>query len=172
MTRPSRIVLTALLTVAGFAGTASAQAVYGSVSGVVTDSTSAVVPGVTVTVTSVERQTTDSVTTNDSGVYVKERLLPGTYEVKAELPGFKAAVFSDIRMPGGMNGVELGRAIRADFPRIGVLLATGFSDAAAGAEAQGFGLITKPYHTHELADALAAVLRAGASGDSSASAAG
>jgi hypothetical protein len=77
---------------------ATAQAVYGSVSGTVTDSSNAVVPGVTVTITSVERQTADTVTTNDSGLYVKERLLPGTYEVKAELPGFKAAVFPDIRV--------------------------------------------------------------------------
>ena len=70
---------------------AHAQAVYGSVSGVVTDSTGAVVPGATVTVTSAERKTSDTVVTNESGLYVKERLLPGRYEVKAELPGFKTA---------------------------------------------------------------------------------
>jgi hypothetical protein len=77
---------------------ADAQAVYGSVSGVVTDSTGAVVPGATVTVTSVERKTSDTVVTNESGLYVKERLLPGRYEVKAELPGFKTAVFPDINV--------------------------------------------------------------------------
>ena len=53
----------------------NAQAVYGSVSGVVTDSTGAVVPGATVTVTSAERKTSDTVVTNESGNYVKERLL-------------------------------------------------------------------------------------------------
>jgi len=74
----------------------SAQAVYGSVSGVVTDGTGAVVPGATVTVTSVERQTADSVVTNEAGLYVKERLLPGKYVVKAELTGFKAQVFPEI----------------------------------------------------------------------------
>ena len=36
--------------------------------------------------------------TNESGIYVKERLLPGTYEVKAELQGFKAVVFSSIKV--------------------------------------------------------------------------
>src|SRR5437773_1088274 len=77
---------------------ASAQAVYGSVSGVITDSTGAVVPGASVSITSVERKTSDTVVTNESGLYVKERLLPGTYEVKAELAGFKTAVFSDIRV--------------------------------------------------------------------------
>src|SRR5436309_12560846 len=77
---------------------ASAQAVYGSVSGVITDSTGAVVPGATVTITSAERKTSDSVVTNESGLYVKERLLPGRYEVKAELPGFKTAIFPDINV--------------------------------------------------------------------------
>jgi TonB-dependent receptor-like protein len=32
------------------------------------------------------------VTTNESGVYLKERLLPGVYEIRAELAGFKTAV--------------------------------------------------------------------------------
>ena len=36
--------------------------------------------------------------TNESGIYLKERLLPGTYEVKAELQGFKSAVFPAIRV--------------------------------------------------------------------------
>jgi hypothetical protein len=77
---------------------ASAQAVYGSISGIITDPTGAVVPGATVTITSVERQTADEVVSNESGIYLKERLLPGTYEVKAELQGFKAAVFPNIRV--------------------------------------------------------------------------
>ncbi len=77
---------------------ASAQAVYGSISGIVTDPTGAVVPGATVTITSVERKTSDDVVTNESGIYLKDRLLPGTYEVKAELQGFKSAVFPSIRV--------------------------------------------------------------------------
>jgi len=77
---------------------ASAQAVYGSISGIITDPTGAVVPGATVTITSVERKTSDEVVSNESGVYLKERLLPGTYEVKAELQGFKATVFPTIRV--------------------------------------------------------------------------
>jgi len=60
---------------------ARAQAVYGSISGIVTDTSGAVVPGATVTITSVERKTSDAVTTNDRGFYTKERLMPGVYEV-------------------------------------------------------------------------------------------
>ena len=73
-----------------------AQAVYGSVSGSVTDSTGAVVAGATVTVTSVERKTVDTVTTNEDGYYQKDRLLPGSYTVKIEKQGFKSGVTSNV----------------------------------------------------------------------------
>ena len=69
-----------------------AQAVYGSVAGTVVDNSGGILPGVTVTVTSLERKTVDTVVSNESGFYVKDRLLPGLYEVRAELEGFKAAV--------------------------------------------------------------------------------
>jgi Carboxypeptidase regulatory-like domain len=73
-----------------------AQAVYGSLTGVITDSTGAVIPGAKVTITSVERQTSDQVESNESGIYSKERLLPGAYEVKVEKDGFKQAVISSV----------------------------------------------------------------------------
>lgn len=66
-----------------------AQAVYGSIAGTVTDAQGAVVPDATVTITSVERNTSDTVKTNESGLYVKDRLLPGTYRVTVEKTGFK-----------------------------------------------------------------------------------
>src|SRR5204863_895962 len=90
------IFLLALLTVMGNPSSTRAQAVYGSVAGVITDSTGGIVPGASVTITSVDRKTSDTVITNESGRYVKERLLPGPYEVKAELSGFKTAVFPDV----------------------------------------------------------------------------
>jgi hypothetical protein len=78
------------------AGSVRAQAVYGSIAGTVADATGATVPGATVTVTSIERQTVDTVVTNASGNYVKDRLLPGRYEVKAELQGFKIQRVSSV----------------------------------------------------------------------------
>ena len=56
---------------------AAAQAVYGSISGTVRDNSGGVLPGVTVTITSLERKTTDVVVSNESGFYLKDRLLPG-----------------------------------------------------------------------------------------------
>src|SRR4051812_21480645 len=85
------LALTALAVVSAPMG-AAAQAVYGSLSGSIADNSGGALPGVTVTIKSVERNTVDTVVTNESGIYSKDRLLPGTYEVKAELAGFKAAV--------------------------------------------------------------------------------
>ncbi len=73
-----------------------AQAVYGSVRGTITDSSGAVLPGTSVTITSKARNTADTVVTDADGVYTKERLLPGTYEITAELQGFKQAVVASV----------------------------------------------------------------------------
>src|SRR5918911_962004 len=85
-----------LLVLGAFAFPIRAQAVYGSISGTVTDESGAVVPGATVTITDVDRKTTETVTTNESGLYVKERLLPGRYEVKIEVQGFKQKLISSV----------------------------------------------------------------------------
>jgi hypothetical protein len=81
--------LLGLLLLTGLSHEARAQAVYGSISGTVTDAQGALVPAATVTITSIERNTSDTVTSNDSGLYVKDRLLPGTYKVTIEKPGYK-----------------------------------------------------------------------------------
>jgi hypothetical protein len=70
--------------------------VYGSVAGTVRDASGAELSGATVTITSHERGTAVTVTTNASGFYVKGQILPGRYEVKAELRGFKSKVVSSV----------------------------------------------------------------------------
>jgi hypothetical protein len=87
-----------LFLLTSFSAVARSQAVYGSISGTVTDPNGAVVAGATVTIKSLERNTVDTVTTNDSGLYIKERLLPGNYEVKIEAKGFKAKVVSSVKV--------------------------------------------------------------------------
>jgi hypothetical protein len=89
-------VILAVLAGAAAGRDAAAQAVYGSISGTVKDSSGATVPGATVTITNLERKTVDTAVSNESGFYVKDRLLPGTYEVKAELGGFKTAVLPKV----------------------------------------------------------------------------
>jgi two-component system NtrC family sensor kinase len=68
-------------------------------------------------------------------------------------------VFSDILMPGGMNGVDLAHAIRARFPHMPVLLATGFSSSAQDAVRQGFEVLQKPYDIAALERGLTAAYK-------------
>src|SRR6266446_1345749 len=69
---------------------ASAQAVYGSIFGTVTDPSGAAVAGAKVTVTSVRKNITEQATTNADGNYSITHLIPDVYTVKAEAPGFKS----------------------------------------------------------------------------------
>jgi CheY-like chemotaxis protein len=66
-------------------------------------------------------------------------------------------VFSDIMMPGGMNGVELAREIKRR-RRLPVLLTSGYAEAATReAEAAGVHILPKPYRLDELSAALQAL---------------
>jgi two-component system, NtrC family, sensor kinase len=71
-------------------------------------------------------------------------------------------IFSDILMPGGMNGVELADIIRRRFPDITVLLTTGYSSSAQDAVRQGFEVLHKPYDLAALERALRGVHKAAA----------
>jgi signal transduction histidine kinase/CheY-like chemotaxis protein len=67
-------------------------------------------------------------------------------------------VFSDIMMPGGMDGVELGRQIRLRSSNIPVLLTSGYAHGAVQrAESEGFRVLAKPYDLASLARALRGV---------------
>jgi signal transduction histidine kinase/ActR/RegA family two-component response regulator len=64
-------------------------------------------------------------------------------------------VFSDIMMPGGMNGVDLAHEIRRRRSDVPVLLTSGYAEAAIHeAEAAGIQILEKPYQIEELAAAL------------------
>lgn len=90
------LLLFSLLFIAIFSVEIRAQAVYGSISGTVTDAQGAVIPDATVTITSTERNTSDTAKTNDSGLYVKDRLLPGTYKVTIEKGGYKKGEIAEV----------------------------------------------------------------------------
>jgi signal transduction histidine kinase/ActR/RegA family two-component response regulator len=64
-------------------------------------------------------------------------------------------VFSDIMMPGGMNGVELAKELRSRRADLPVLLTSGYAEAAReSAEAAGVEVLPKPYRIEDLAVAL------------------
>jgi len=58
-------------------------------------------------------------------------------------------VFSDIVMPGKMDGIGLAKTIRENNPTIRILLVTGYSASAKDIGSQ-FPILRKPYQLHEL----------------------
>jgi signal transduction histidine kinase/CheY-like chemotaxis protein len=64
-------------------------------------------------------------------------------------------VFSDIVMPGEMNGLDLAREMRQRMRDLPVVLTSGYAEAAIrDAEAEGLVVLRKPYGLEELAAAL------------------
>jgi CheY-like chemotaxis protein len=59
-------------------------------------------------------------------------------------------IFSDLVMPGGMDGLDLAQTVRERWPAIPILLATGYSDSVERAAREGFPILSKPYHPTEL----------------------
>ena len=86
-----------LLTLAVFAmlgTTVFAQATSGRISGAVTDAQGGLLPGATVTITEVNTNYTRTASTDAQGAYIFANLPLGTYNVSAELTGFKKGVRS------------------------------------------------------------------------------
>jgi CheY-like chemotaxis protein len=61
-------------------------------------------------------------------------------------------VFSDVRMPGDMNGLGLARWIEQNKPGVGVLLTSAYvsPEDLAGRAAAEAGIVPKPYTPHEV----------------------
>src|SRR6202158_3411674 len=78
------------LVLAMSAPNSSAQAVFGSVLGTVTDGQGNAVAGAKITVTSIGKSTVYEATSNDSGNFSVTHLIPDNYRVHIESPGFKA----------------------------------------------------------------------------------
>ncbi|MGB2835054.1 MAG: carboxypeptidase regulatory-like domain-containing protein, partial [Candidatus Sulfotelmatobacter sp.] len=84
----------------------------GSISGIVTDASGAVVPNAKVTMTGPTGQTVHAITSN-TGTYSSGALVPGTYSVRAEAKGFKTTQLSvDVQVNNTANGsikLEIGQ---------------------------------------------------------------
>ena len=88
----------AIVLALGVAAPAAGQETTGTITGVVTDSTGAVLPGVTVTVKFVPTGAIRSYTTNASGLYTAPLLQPGDYEVTFSLSGFQPSTVRGIQL--------------------------------------------------------------------------
>jgi len=101
-----RLLIAAVLTLAAaLPAAAQSTAINGSIEGVITDESGAVLPGVTITVTNLDTGDTRVVVTNESGLYRAPLLSLGKYKVEAELQGFKKLEQTGINISAGQTAV-------------------------------------------------------------------
>ncbi|MEO8078130.1 MAG: TonB-dependent receptor [Acidobacteriota bacterium] len=103
-------VLVALLTVV-VTGAATAQERFGGLGGVITDTSQAPVPGVTVTVTNKQTGATRVVVSGTDGAYRLPDLEPGRYTVTIELQGFQKVQAEDVLVLLGRTA-DFGAALK------------------------------------------------------------
>jgi Carboxypeptidase regulatory-like domain len=98
-----------LLLVVSFTNT-FAQTTNATLGGTVSDSSKALIPGVTVTATNTQTGIVSSNVTNETGAYNFPSLQTGTYKVTAELPGFQTQTYNDVTL-GVSQQVRLNFAL-------------------------------------------------------------
>ncbi len=103
---PYKVLFVILLVALAFP--ASAQTPSGEISGLVSDSSGSVLPGVRVTLTNAATNAIRLTQSNEAGVYVFPAVPPGTYSLKVELEGFSTAEQTNIN-------VQVGSANRFPF---------------------------------------------------------
>src|SRR5688572_1508313 len=107
--RRARFVLPVSLALAmALPGAARAQTGAASITGLVSDSSGATAPGVTVTATNQASNVEYMATSNEAGVYTITSVTLGTYVVKATLTGFKTATTRPMQL-------EAKQVARVDF---------------------------------------------------------
>lgn len=67
-------------------------------------------------------------------------------------------VFTDVQMPGTMDGVKLSHYIRDRWPPIKLMVASGREIIEESSLPVGSRFFSKPYNDHSIADAMASLL--------------
>src|SRR5262252_462318 len=101
-----RFALTATLLLAAACPFTFAQTERTSITGTITDSTKAAVPGAVVTIRNVATNVTNRTTTNSAGIYFITSLPPGSYELSVEKSGFRAARVDNIPLTTGLAATQ------------------------------------------------------------------
>src|SRR5918993_3471464 len=92
-----------LLTALALPALASAQTTLGRVTGTVLDQSGGVLPGATVTLTNSGTGAVLTTVSGDSGAFLFPQVPVGTYKIKVELEGFKAAEFTEATVAVGQE---------------------------------------------------------------------
>ena len=106
ITAASRLAATVMVIL--FSISAQGQSTAGRILGTLTDQSGAAVAAGKVMVTDVQRGTSRTITTDESGTYAAPDLQPSTYKIHVEAPGFKSVERLNIQ-------IEVATDVRADF---------------------------------------------------------
>jgi two-component system, response regulator PdtaR len=68
-------------------------------------------------------------------------------------------VFTDVDMPGSLNGFEFARLVHQGWPEVGILVSSGKMAPRDGDLPEGAAFIAKPYRPDELVQQLHKVVR-------------
>lgn len=107
MASPGRYVAAVVAVLLMVARPVGAQERFGGLTGIVTDTSGAVLPGTTVTITNKTSGAVRTVVTSGDGLYLVQDLDPGRYAVVVELSGFAKAEIPEV-------AVTLGKVIKLD----------------------------------------------------------
>ena len=106
-----KIFLASLLALCLLLGSAFAQTSNATLGGTVSDSTGALIPGVSITATNTQTGVVTSVISNEAGAYQFASLQPGAYKVSAELNGFQTQLYNNVAL-GISQQVRLNFALQ------------------------------------------------------------
>lgn len=67
-------------------------------------------------------------------------------------------VFTDVQMPGTMDGIKLSHYIRDRWPPVKLIVASGMAILEESSLPEGSRFFPKPYNDHTIADAMARML--------------
>jgi len=67
-------------------------------------------------------------------------------------------VFTDVQMPGTMDGIKLSHYIRSRWPPVKLIVASGKAILEESSLPEGSRFFSKPYSDHAIADAMARLL--------------
>ncbi|MDO9637518.1 MAG: response regulator [Pseudotabrizicola sp.] len=67
-------------------------------------------------------------------------------------------VFTDVQMPGSMDGIKLSHYIRNRWPPVKLLVASGAAIVAESSLPSGSLFFSKPYNDHDIIDRMASLL--------------
>src|SRR5579871_995330 len=98
-----------LVAIFGLCSVAQAQVLYGSLTGNVTDPSSAAVPNAKIEIINVGTGVTRQASTDERGVYLFTNLQPGTYKITIAVPSFRTTVEENVLV----NANEVRRVDRA-----------------------------------------------------------